>query len=411
MCPIESHRKERSYNQVVQFPPIVQYSGSTRIGNFNPVNTATFKGRQVTDSSGHKRGRNGRYYSGGPFSTFLIKPVVSTRIVKLEGERNGLNNKYLGPICIPITNSGYSGIDGSVFSSSSSYLDPIGATAISIVDPTNPNSQLGVDLGEIVLDRKLPIPGIPTWERRTKLAKAAGSEYLNMEFGWKPLVDDMKNVAQSVKDGNKIMENYQAASGTLVHREFAFDDIVERSESVVSGGTQCTYASNAIQPAFHGTPAPLTLQSETTIKRWFSGSFIYADASPTKVGECLGIGSEADKLFGLTLTPDTIWQLTPWSWAADWFSNTGNVISNATSFGLAGLVMRYGYIMEEKSTLMTYHMPQTGLKGVSGPPPPAQVVFTTKRRREANPFGFGVSWEGLTPTQIAITAALGITRL
>jgi len=33
-----------------------------------------------------------------------------------------------------------------------------------------------------------------------------------------------------------------------------------------------------------------------------------------------------------------------------------------------------------------------------------------KSRFPANPFGFGVGWEGLSPTQLAITAALGITR-
>jgi hypothetical protein len=35
----------------------------------------------------------------------------------------------------------------------------------------------------------------------------------------------------------------------------------------------------------------------------------------------------------------------------------------------------------------------------------------TKRRTEANPFGFGVSWKGLSPFQLSIAAALGISRL
>jgi len=72
--------------------------------------------------------------------------------------------------------------------------------------------------------------------------------------------------------------------------------------------------------------------------------------------------------------------------------------------------MKYGYIMEEKTITDTYSMPDTGLI-VHGPPPPTTVVTTVKRRKEANPFGFGVSWDGLSPSQLAISAALGITRL
>jgi hypothetical protein len=67
--------------------------------------------------------------------------------------------------------------------------------------------------------------------------------------------------------------------------------------------------------------------------------------------------------------------------------------------------------MEEISGYETLFMPHTGLNGVSGPPPNLENRFSVKRRREANPFGFGIGWEDLSPTQLAITAALGITRL
>jgi hypothetical protein len=73
--------------------------------------------------------------------------------------------------------------------------------------------------------------------------------------------------------------------------------------------------------------------------------------------------------------------------------------------------MQYGYIMEETSIVDTYSMPATGLLGVTGTVPPVTYEYVVKRRREANPFGFGIGWEGLSPTQLAITAALGITRL
>jgi hypothetical protein len=95
----------------------------------------------------------------------------------------------------------------------------------------------------------------------------------------------------------------------------------------------------------------------------------------------------------------------------DWFSNAGDVINNAQAFALGGLVMPYGYIMEETTIVELYEQDHTGLTGVHGPSPTTMCESTIKRRRPANPFGFGVGWQGLTPTQLAISAALGITRL
>jgi hypothetical protein len=124
-----------------------------------------------------------------------------------------------------------------------------------------------------------------------------------------------------------------------------------------------------------------------------------------------GINDVHDKLFGSALTPDLMWELTPWTWAIDWFSNAGDVLNNVTAFKLAGLVMRYGYIMEESIENRTYEMPSTGYSSLTGTLPPSSYTKIVKRRRDANPFGFGLTWEGLSPTQLAITAALGITRL
>jgi len=89
----------------------------------------------------------------------------------------------------------------------------------------------------------------------------------------------------------------------------------------------------------------VSLVKET--KKWFEGCFTYGlPSSSDNWRKALGFGSDADQLFGIALSPSILWELTPWSWAVDWFSNAGQVINNVTNFGLAGLVLRYGYIME-----------------------------------------------------------------
>jgi hypothetical protein len=116
----------------------------------------------------------------------------------------------------------------------------------------------------------------------------------------------------------------------------------------------------------------------------------------------------ADKLIGLGLTPDVLWNLAPWSWAVDWFTNTGDVILNLTDWASDGLVMVYGYLMEHTIVKDTYTLTFPGIfprRNVT----PMVFVTETKLRRKANPFGFGVNANDLSDRQLAIITALGLT--
>lgn len=404
MCPIPSVR-ERTLDTTIQFPEVQGPFGLA--AESVPY---TWKGKQYTVSEEHERASDGKFHEGGPFFTYRMKTNIGSRHVKLQQEFPKFRETYFtyeGPAVtgVPSYFGGHSIPD-----IDSSHLNPIGAEAISIVDPTNPNAQTGVALGEVLKDRSVPIPAIQAWKRRTEAAKAAGSEYLNAVFGWLPLVSDMKDTAQSVLDGNVIIENYHNGSGSNVHREFEFPPIIEESSGLGTG--RGFYHPIFSTSGFNDPVVPLVIDTKIVKRRWFSGTFTYkANSDHSSFARCLGYGSDAEKLFGISLTPDLVWELTPWSWAIDWFSNAQNVIHNVGAFELAGLIMRYGYIMEETSRTDTYQLQGTGLTGVSGVIPPSTVTTVVKRRAEANPFGFGIGWEDLSPTQLAITAALGITRL
>ena len=119
--------------------------------------------------------------------------------------------------------------------------------------------------------------------------------------------------------------------------------------------------------------------------------------------------TRASVLLGIELTPEVLWNLTPWSWAADWFANMGDVLSNVSDFANDGLVMHYGYMMETSHVTHTYDLHGHGLNGVESP---LTLTFENiqKQRIKASPFGFGLTWESFTPRQLAILAALGISR-
>jgi hypothetical protein len=384
-------------------------------------------GKQFTVSEGHRKDpKSGHYLGGGPFYTVLVKRRFPVHDVEIKGvaKPNRIIRAAVGtPIDLALP-PGYDYSDPRKFrSEDTSDLDPKGATAVSQVAPTNPNGEAATALGEIVKDGLPSIPGIQTWKQRTDIARAAGSEYLNAVFGWMPLVKEVRNVSNNVAHSDTILQNYRANSGGTVRRSFSFPS--EQSEK-----TEMLFGAPTVNPLgttgwpfgglgyFDNTEIVRTIKVSS--KCWFSGAFTYVTPPSGDSDDRIRYATDqAHHLLGTDLTPNVLWELTPWSWAIDWFSNAGDVINNFTNLALQGLVMRYGYIMKEDSVVMTQSFAPQGAGNGSVPDPwrvhkacpPSTIEIVSKVRRPANPFGFGIGWEGLSPTKLAITAALGITRL
>ena len=155
-------------------------------------------------------------------------------------------------------------------------------------------------------------------------------------------------------------------------------------------------------------PGKLTRTEQTTIHRWFSGSFTYY-LPPEKAGY-KSFDAYAHRLYGLRLDIDLIWKVAPWTWAADWITNFGDNVRNVAAFSNDGLVMRYGYVMEKTTTVVEYAL--NGLKLYGQPPLNLKQAFITqtKVRRKATPYGFGLDPGTFTAKQWSIIAALGISK-
>ncbi|DAD51265.1 TPA_asm: maturation protein [ssRNA phage Zoerhiza.4_9] len=388
-------------------------------------------GKQKTVSESHPVNRNtGSYDAGGPFFTSRVEYHLGDS--HIENAYNWSYQSYMsGPVRTPFPSSGEMSDIGfqntglAYGSSNEKSMAVDGTNAISYASPTNPVSNLGTTLAETFREGVPSLPGIQSWKRRTEAAKAAGSEYLNYQFGWAPLVDEVHSVGNTARHHRSLMKQYEKGAGRDTHRTFRYP-----SQTVNKG--EVRGAAYPLASGFDSSwtninvPAPqrsISLVRET--RRWFEGMFTYALPSSTDSWrKADGFGQEAEHLFGLSLTPDVLWELTPWSWAVDWFSNAGEVINNVTNFGTAGLVMRYGYQMEETIETVTAESGSMGFarpvdrsrpngpyESIYAAPCTSSIICTTKRRLPASPFGFSVGWEGLSPTQLAITAALGITRL
>lgn len=379
-----------------------------------PESSLKWEGRQFTVSEGHAKSHDGKYHVGGPFHTVKAHHVIGgTQVSNLVAFIRDW--RYDGMIYTPVPGARIQtqkDLDAHR-SQDHSDLDSDGATAISLCSPINPHSNLATQLGELLSDGiKRSLPGVATWKERNRVAKAAGGEYLSAQFGWLPLVDEVKNTSRTISHSGTYLNQYDHGAGRNTHREFEFPT-ESHSESSEAAG-YALLAGVETSPWMQAVAPRLTTTVETVTRKWFSGSFTYPSMPDSDtLGKMKYAVDRSNSLLGTTLTPNVMWELTPWSWAVDWFSNTGDVINNATNFAINGLVMRYGYMMEESTMTITNSLSRSGLGSTweAGVPGDSKLIITSKIRSEANPFGFGLTWDGLSPTQMLIAAALGITHL
>jgi len=288
-----------------------------------------------------------------------------------------------------------------------------GTTAIARCIPTNPVSGLANFLGELKRDGipKRPGEAMRSEFERGKSLKGLSSEYLNWEFAVRPFYSDMRSFANVVKGHDKILKQYLRDSGKLIRRRYSYPTETTVVSSIVSSAY---YPQGGNLPASWFNPGVLHLETKTIVDRWFSGAFCYyLNLDDNVLGKLSLYEQYANKLLGTRLTPELVWNLTPWSWAADWVSNAGDVFHNVSAFLGDGLVMRHGYMMEHKTIIRTYTLDGFSTKStVSGDCRPITLTITQERkvRVKASPFGFGLTDANLSARQIAIIAALGINR-
>lgn len=283
-----------------------------------------------------------------------------------------------------------------------SVLNAFGTTAVARTLPTNPNSSLSTALGELKKDGLPSLPG-QRMREQADLARRAGDEFLNVEFGWLPLLSDIRKFADSVRRAHQLIEQYIRDSDQKIRRRFTPMPL-NHSVQTWTGLGQCTGGNNM----------PNTTVTETSHERyWFSGAFRYH----VPVGDDLysrlrRYEQYSHLLFDTRLTPELLWNLAPWSWAIDWFTNAGDVIHNISALGADGLVMQYGYAMRhayiEEVARGHFDIVESG-KHWTGDVS-KRVLSETKYRAKAHPYGFGITDLSLSAIQLAILSALGLTR-
>jgi hypothetical protein len=296
--------------------------------------------------------------------------------------------------------------------------------------PNRPNASAATALGEILLS------GLPTFNviralrEGTEIARSAGSQYLNVQFGWLPLVSDTVKIVKALLNASKILQDFAAGSGQITRRRRSlfpqqFSQVFTGAN--VNGGNAAFLSSYApdgslirsFSGGFTASVAAADLEVAVNAERRtsFSGAFTYyvPNFDGTLMQDLSAFEARANVLLGTRLTPEVLWELTPWSWLIDWLVGLQANISVATRFDSEGLVLRYGYLT------VIDRVSVNALYAVSGNHPITphgtykksaftRMTYFRMRRIKSTPFGFGLDTATFTAPQWSILAALGMTR-
>lgn len=270
-----------------------------------------------------------------------------------------------------------------------------GSTAIRKSLPDVPEFSLFRFVGEL----RAGLPKVPlhVLAKERKL-RNAGGEYLNVQFGIIPLISDLQNFLEAVSD-----PRLRAAVKHQLNEEHRVRKTIDKGVTSTSRALTATEMNTTnVSSGRKGT-----LRVDTTYRIWSSCSFVYL-----QVTELDRLLSDLDqKLGGVGAVPTAIdiWNLIPWSWLVDWFTNFNHVITNLSYLGRDGLLLQRGYLMahyqdvETSTQSCVAHGTAVSTTGVR--------TFDRQYRVKASPFGFGYTWKDFDPFQLSILGALGVSRM
>lgn len=241
--------------------------------------------------------------------------------------------------------------------------------------------------------------------RRNFGPRDLADNWLNLNFGWVPFLSDINklyeltvNFDKALKQLRRDNRQWKYARRT-VRKDSNFDIPFEQQGSVGH--------SPALVSSFYNSPNGYSrLERRDTLNVWFVGRFRYY--MPELKVEGPASMWEMATLYGLKPSPTAIWELTPWSWLIDWWTNFGRITDNLWSVINEGVCSKYAYVMSHRKQQVTGEF-FTNLKDT----PVSSVAYATseqKVRAPADPFGFGLNANDFSNRQWSILSALGMSK-
>jgi hypothetical protein len=310
---------------------------------------------------------------------------------------------YRGPVIPFIAGGIYTGFEPPDFPDAQFY----GARAIFGTIPDKPGASLAQQLGQILQHSYFPsfsqVKKIGEGKRVTYLP----DNYVNYEFGLKPFLNDAQSLVKAVYEAQRLIDQYKRDGGKQIRRKMEFPETHTTERYSYNFWNVFRPPGSLSLPYWYpdGYPGTVHVDKSTEIK--FTGAYVYKLPDSVLNNSYMINRAELVKhLLGLKLTEKDVWDLTPWSWLADWKFNLGTVIGNAAALADDSLVIKYGYLQVKqtwKTTVQIAPLYDDNHLGYT-------CTSVRKQRFRSSPYGFGMNPASFSDTQWAILSALGLTK-
>lgn len=263
-----------------------------------------------------------------------------------------------------------------------------------------------------------------------------GGSYLNIIFGIQPSVSDLQKTTEVALKSTEVLGEFLKSESRLLRRQTTVtdDSVDELATRIHSNANYGNFASGITGPfgvryaVGNINPARLSVltidfavdfQLRYRRERSAFGTYKYFVPQPEGLHQRIASYSQkAKRLLGGGFNASTAYDLTPYSWLANWFIDFGGLLRyqqvvadnnmvalrQGTSFYQETSVTATVRLLDARTTSPSADVNQVSLSGSS-----ARMSRKRHNRSKGNPYSLSPSWD-FSPQQAAIVAALGISK-
>lgn len=252
---------------------------------------------------------------------------------------------------------------------------------------------------------------------RRKWRRDGANAYLEVQFGWLPILRSIRDFVIAYRNLDKRFKQLIRDEGKPVRRSTTLRDQYDNEISYKSATYSTSYgarhkpvlstqfyASNSNKSTTHGT-------ASRTYKTWAEGRFRYfLPPGPRTVSWRRSL---IRRIMGLRITASELYEVFPWSFLVDYFVDVGSFMKSVSGGVADRYIADYCFLM--RSIEYEYNTRSKIYLDTKDGPKPAYFERRTlqfrKTRITASPFGFGVKQTDLSPFQVSILGALGLSKI
>jgi len=245
--------------------------------------------------------------------------------------------------------------------------------------------------------------------------KKVADHFLNHNFGWVPFIKDMTQSIDNIIFNDQHIHDLMAENNTSIRRKVRFVNSTETTN--LGGDASCIMwpGNTAFIQSMLVAPSTYEVIRERETLAYGVGRFKYdipyLDKNNPQAQGVLGAIRRQLLLHGARISPVNVYKSTKWTWLLDWGTGIGSKLENIQDVMLDNMAAEYLFLVHRQQTKYTIRqfMPFGASSGGTKVFEASRII-KTKQRKESGPFGFGSLPGTLSAKQIAILAALGISR-